>query len=201
MANTQIQFNLIASASSVAPVLVDRPGLDSPVSPASRQAPDSVNLPTSGTYTLTVSTTQAATNAYSFQLEQTTVTSLTLGTPTRARSPAAARRNSSPSQVASASALAIVLTDANANDENEVYVSLGTAPTRDRYQYRYTSTGASQTLALAAQPGTYYILVYNNLVTLPRQQLSRCSCRLESFVLTGLTPDEVGNTQADHACS
>ncbi len=76
-----------------------------------------------------------------------------------------------------------------------MYVSLGTAPTRDTYQYRYTSTGADQTLALAAQPGTYYILVYNNLVNSPGSTYT-LHVQGGPFALTGLTPGQVGNGKA-----
>ncbi len=55
--------------------------------------------------------------------------------------------------------------------------------------------GGQPDLALAAQPGTYYILVYNNLVNSPGSSYSLL-VQAGPFVLTGLTPGEVGNSQA-----
>src|SRR5208337_2160459 len=89
----------------------------------------------------------------------------------------------------------VALTDANTSDQNEVYISLGSLPTRDSYQYRFASTGANQTLAVSAQPGTYDILVYNNLAASPGSNFTLL-VQGSPFVVTGLTPGKVGNTQA-----
>ncbi len=135
------------------------------------------------------------TGAYAFSLEETTQTNLTLGTPYQGTLAGSGQAQLFIVTLANPGALAVELTDTNANDENEVYVSLGTAPTRDTFQYRYTSTGADQTLALAAQPGTYYILVYNNLVTSPGSNYTFL-VQGGPFVLTGSTPGKVGDSQA-----
>jgi hypothetical protein len=100
-------------------------------------------------------------------LEETTQTALTLGKPYQGTLAGDGQAQLFVVTIANATALAVDLTDANSSDENEIYVSIGVAPTRDSYQYRYTSTGADQSLALAAQPGTYYVLVYNNLLGAP----------------------------------
>ena len=195
VANTQVQFNLISTTSSALRFSLTGPGGFTVFGDLSSSS-GLVNLPASGTYILAVSATQTATNAYSFQLQETTVTNLTLGTSYQGTLVGSGQAQLFTVQVASAGDLGIVLSDANANDENEVYLSFRTAPTRNTYEYRYPSTGASQVLALAAQPGTYYILVYNNLVTSPGSSYSLVASA-GAFVLAGLTTKEVANTQDD----
>ncbi len=97
--------------------------------------------------------------------------------------------------VTSPTVLDVALTDADTSDQNEVYISPGSVPTRDAYQYRFTSTGASQALAVAAHPGTYDILVYDNLVNSPGSTYTLL-VQGSPFVATGLTPGQVGDGQS-----
>jgi hypothetical protein len=153
-----------------------------------------VNLPSSATYTLAVFATQAATNTYAFELEETSVTGLTLGTAYQGTLAGSGQAQLFTVQVTGATTLEIALSDAVASDENEVYVSLGSLPTRDNYDFRDSSAGANQALALAAHPGTYDILVYSNLVSSPGSGYSLIASA-RSFVLAGLTTTEIDNTQ------
>jgi len=193
VANTQIQFNLLASASpSLQFSLTGPDGFTGFTGLSSSSGP--VNLPISGSYTLTAYSVAGATRAYSFDLEQTSVTDLTLGIPYQGTLAGNGQAQLFVVTVTSPTVLGVALTDANTSDQNEVYISSGSVPTRDAYQYRFTTTGANQTLAVSAQPGTYDILVYNNLVATPGSSFTLL-VQGSPFVVTGLTPGKVGNGQ------
>ncbi len=192
-ANTQVQFELLAESASGLNFTLSGPSGFSGFTNLTGSSP-LVTLPTSGTYTLTAQGTGGTTGNFAFQLQQTEVTALTLNTSFQGILAGNGQAQLFTVTLTNSTALQVVLTDGNANDQNEVYVSLGSAPTRDSYQDRYTALGANQTVVLSAQPGTYYVLVYNNLVN-----NSGSSYTLEAegdpFILTGLTPGQVGSTQ------
>ena len=96
--------------------------------------------------------------------------------------------------LANPTALSIVVSDPNVQDQNELYVSAGIAPTRDTFQYSSSGPGANQTVALTAQAGTYYIMVYSNLVLSPGSQYS-VVVQATPFVWTGFTPGQVNSGQ------
>jgi RHS repeat-associated protein len=154
-----------------------------------------ITLPKSGKYVLTVHAIQGQTGAYAFRLNETTQTALTVGSPYQGMLAGSGQAQLFTVTLSQPAALGIVLTDGNTNDQNELYVSLGSAPTRNSYQYRSSVTGANQTVALAGQPGTYYILVYNNLVTSPGSAYT-LQVQGNPFDLTGLTPSQIGNGEA-----
>ena len=194
VANEQVQFNLVNSSSSAIEFDLTGPNGYSAFTNLTAGS-GLITLPTSGNYILTAHLAVGQPGAYAFSLNETTRTALTLGTPYQGTLAGSGQAQLFTVTIASTSALGVVLTDANADDENEVYVSLGTAPTRDSYQHRYTSTAADQTLVLAAQPGTYYILVYDDLVNTPGNSYTLLA-QGTPFTVTGLTPGLVGNGQA-----
>ena len=194
MANEQVQFQFLnASSPAVQFDLTGPSGFTGGFSDKNGSS-GLITLNQSGTYVVTAHMTGFQTGAYAFQLNETSQTPLTLGKQYQGTLAASGQAQLFTVTLTNPGALSVVLTDGNASDENEVYVSLGTAPTRDTYQYRFTGTGANQTLALSAQPGTYYILVYNNLVNTPGSNYTLLA-QGDPFVLTGVTPGKIGTGQ------
>ena len=74
-ANQQVQFNLINTAGPGFQFDLTGPNGYTAFSGASSSS-NLINLPTSGTYTLTVHATQPTSGAYSFEMQQTSVTRL-----------------------------------------------------------------------------------------------------------------------------
>ena len=98
-----------------------------------------------------------------FELEQTSVTNLTLGTP---YSWHAGRKRPGPTlrgERACAEALLVTLKDSTSTDINQVYAKLGSPPTPGDYTYEFADGVAAnqQLLVPSAAPGTWYILVYS----------------------------------------
>ena len=97
--------------------------------------------------------------------------------------------------LANPAALGIVLTDGNTQRRKRGLCLPRHRPDTRQLPVPLHGHGADQTLALDGQPGTYYILVYNNLVTTPGSAYTLL-VQGGAFVVTGLTPGEVGNGQA-----
>jgi RHS repeat-associated protein len=197
VANEQISFSLLASSN---------PGIRFDLTGPNNYTAFSgltgslglLTLPAAGNYVLTAHWAQpiaGETGSYAFRVDETTQTPLTLGTPYKGALAGDGQAQLFVLTLATTTALNVSLTDANASDENEVYVSFGSPPSRDSYQYRNSATGANQTLALAGRAGTYFILVYNNLVTSPGATYTLL-VQGSAFALTGLTPSQIGNTEA-----
>jgi hypothetical protein len=186
-AGEQIQFRLLAAAD--ADIKFDLTGPNGYTAfSGSTTSSNLITLPTAGIYSVIVHTVGFA-GGYAFQVEQTSVTPLTLGTPYHGTLAASGQAQLF-TFTASGYETVVTLTDANEQDHNEVYVKYGSAPTRDSYTYRFTHTSAAdQRVSFAAPSGTYYILVYNDLVT------TSGSFTLEAqsapFIVTGITPGHV----------
>lgn len=123
-ANTQIQFDLIASASSSTQFSLSGPNGFTGFTGLTTSS-GLVTLPTSGTYTLTVSTGGAGNGAYAFQLVQTSQTNLTLGTPYQATLAGSGQAELFVVNVPSIEPLLVNLADSNSADQNEVYLKYG----------------------------------------------------------------------------
>jgi hypothetical protein len=190
VANQLVQFDLLNVANSNIEFDLRGPNGYTAFSGATGSSGD-INLPTAGSYTLTVHTTGQP-GAYAFEFMQPSVTDLTLNVPDQIPLVGSGQAQLFEVTVGAANPLEINLTDANQHDHNEVYVSYGTAPTRDTYDYRFTGgAAADQTVALTAKPGIYYILVYNNLVTSPGSYTIEADSA--PFLLSGMTPAKIGN--------
>ena len=145
-------------------------------------------LPTSGNYVLTVHTTGRA-GGYGFELEQTSQINLPLNTPYAIPLAGNGQSQLYDVTIGANNPLELKLTDTNAMDQNEVYVSYGKLPTRNSYDDKFTGgPAADQTVVLMAQPGTYYVLVYNSVV----KAAGSYSIEADSdpFLLNGVTPGD-----------
>ena len=193
-ANESVQFNLTASSSSAIEFSLTGPNGYTAFTNQTGSS-GAINLPTAGTYTLTAHLASDQPGSYAFNMAVSSVTALTPGTPFQGTLAGDGQEQLFTVTLASPAALSIVLSDADAQDENELYVSSGSAPTRDTFQFSASGPGADQTLALAAQAGTYYILVYSGLVTSPGSQYT-LEVQAPPFVWTGFTPGKIGSTTA-----
>jgi RHS repeat-associated protein len=194
VAGQQLQFVLLnAGSSNMVFTLTGPNGYSAFINANSSSQP--FDLPDTGSYVLTVNTVGSASSyAYAFQITQSTTTPLTLGTPYQGTLSGNAQAQLFALTVSSPTLVSLLLTDAQAGDQNEVYVSLGSAPTRDTYQFRYSTLGANQTVSFAAVTGTYYILVYNNLVVSPGSSYT-LEAENPSFKLLSGGPSQIGNYQ------
>src|SRR5208337_2231353 len=194
LSNTQIQFDLIASASPALQFSLTGPegftGFTGLTTSSSL-----VTLPTSGTYTLTVSTGGAGNGAYAFQLQQTTQTNLTLGTPYQGTLTGSGQAELFVVNVPTIEPLVATLQDLNASDQNELYLKYGSPPTRSDYDYRYSNLAAAdqQVVAPSAAPGTWYILLYGASVS---SASSYTLTATAGSFLFGVSPSH-GGTSAD----
>lgn len=195
-ANTQVQFNLL-NRSSVAPVF----GLTGPngytAFAGATSSSGLVTLPTSGTYTLAVSAVGDGTGSYAFQLEQTSQTGLTLGTPYNGMFVGSGKAQLFKVAVPQAQQFLVSLQDSASADHVELYVKFDAAPTRADFQFQSsTASSTSQhVLVPMAAPGTWYILVYAESVATPPQSFT-LTAAVSPVVLSGVSPDHLGNGAA-----
>ncbi|HEY4233761.1 MAG TPA: RHS repeat-associated core domain-containing protein, partial [Lacipirellulaceae bacterium] len=190
-ANTQVQFNLLAASATGLSFKLTGPNGFVGFTNLNGNSP-LVTLPTAGTYTLTALGTGGATGSFAFEMAQTSLTPLTLGVPYQAALAGSGQAQLYQITVNTAGPLELSVTDPNSQDQNEIYVSYQQAPTRDTYDDRFTgSPGPNHTVVLSAQPGTYDILVYNNLA----QSAGNYTIEAQSapFILNSVAPQKIGN--------
>ncbi len=191
VANTQVQLKRLAASANGINFTLTGPGGFTGFSGLTTDS-GLITLPTSGTYVVNVQGSGGTQGNYAFEIAQTNLTPLTLGTPYVSPLAASGQAQLFQVTVSAANPLQISVTDANALDQNEVYVSRDKPPTRDSYDYRFTgSSGNNHTIVLTAAPGTYDILVYNNLVKAPGT--FTILAQSAPFLLSGMTPAKVGN--------
>jgi RHS repeat-associated protein len=122
-----------------------------------------ISLPSAGTYQVTVRGTNNRTGAYAFQLADSTIKALALGTPLTEAIAGTGQSHLFQLTITQPGQVRIALQDGNAADENELYVDYGAVPTRAKYHpWSYTGSSADKERTIpTAAPGTYFILVYN----------------------------------------
>ena len=155
---------------------------------------DLINLPVSGTYTLTVKGTGVAhgTN-YTFRLQETPQIVLTPGGSYTGHFVSSGQAQLFIVQLPSAKPMLLTLRNSGQGNCNELYARLGSPPTRGRYDYRFSNlASASQQIMLPmASAGTWYVLVYGESVVTPSDYT------LEVFAsdvfVTQVTPNRHGD--------
>ncbi len=191
-ANTEVQFHLLAAANPS--IQFDLAGPNGWVGFAGlTTSSDPIALPSSGNYVLTVGTVAQA-GAYAFELEQLTVTSLTLGSAFTGALAGSMQGQLFEVTLPEISPLLVALDDSSSADQNELYLKLGSPPTRSDYQFRYSNLAAAdqQILVPSAAPGQWYALVYSDSVPSPSTYTLTAST--SSIFLTGLTPSSSSTT-------
>ena len=149
-----------------------------------------VTLPSSGTYVLTVEGNGGQGGAYAFELQQTSVNTLTLGMPYHGTLAGSGQAQLFSVDVPATQALLVTLEDSSPADVNQIYAKLGSPPTQSNYGYAF-SDGVSanqQLLVPSAAPGTWYILVYS--VSVPAASAFTLSASGEPVTLTTIAPTE-----------
>lgn len=127
-------------------------------------------LSETGTYTLIARNTEIATSsAYTFELEETSVTDLTANSTFNGSLEASGQAQLFRVNVTDATPARISLDDLGLGNSVEVYVKLGSAPTRGDYDYRFDqlASGDQTILIPTAAPGDWYILIFAETVNDP----------------------------------
>ncbi|MCW5631782.1 MAG: tandem-95 repeat protein [Rubrivivax sp.] len=188
-AGTQIRFDLINRQSEdIVFDLTGPPGFSGFVNLGTDSG--FINLPSSGTYTLTAHGSGArGTGAYAFQIVQSEVTSLTLGAPYNGQFVGSGQSQLFVVDLPAAAPLELVLDDAASDNVNEVYLRFGAPPTRGEFDYRFDTSAAADQRGLApmAYAGQWYVLVYSN--TTRTDSTFTLTANSAGVVLDGVTPN------------
>ncbi len=149
-----------------------------------------ITLPSTGSYVLTAHGNGAAGGSYAFELDQTSVTNLTLGTPYSGTLAGSGQAQLFAVNVSSTQALFVTLKDGTASDVNQLYAKLGSPPTQANFGYSSSDgvTASPQLLVPSAAPGTWYILVYS--VSVPSAGTFTLSATGGPITLTTVAPDQ-----------
>jgi RHS repeat-associated protein len=192
LAGEQVQFHLINSTSTGIVYSLTGPNNFAAFSNASGDSP-LINLPSSGTYTLSASGVNGATGHYAFAVNPTTQTDLPLGGLVNGTLAGSGQAELFTIAVPAVQTLITSLTDPASNDSNELYLRFGSPPTRETFDYRYTTANsANQTITIPnAAIGTWYVLVYGNYVPVASTfSLSAGGVQLQ---LNDVLPKAIGN--------
>jgi RHS repeat-associated protein len=151
---------------------------------------DPVLLPATGSYTLQASGLGTAFNIdYAFIMVPTPQTNLALGATYTGQFAGNGQSQLFTITVTNPGPLLVSLVNAGANNVAELYLKLGSPPTRSSFELQSaTPNSASQQILLQhAAPGTYYVLVYGNVVATPGSFTLQAS--ITSLFLTSVTPN------------
>ncbi|MGH7136287.1 MAG: pre-peptidase C-terminal domain-containing protein, partial [Pirellulales bacterium] len=198
VANQQIKFDLINSTTSAIQFDLTGPNGYSAFSGITTSS-SLITLPASGAYVLSAHWALPVPGyaAYAFQLRETSVSSLTLGTVYDG----ALAAGDGQAQLFTVTVpqggnpLLINLAESSSTDQDEIYASLGSPPTLSDYQHRYSqlASASQQILVPAAASGTWYILLYGNYV--PASSNFTLTAATRQIVLSSSTPSRYGTSQ------
>ena len=195
-AGTQIRFNLLNVSSPG--VAFDLTGPTNWVGFSNLAASSElINLPASGGYRLTAHGTGGAYDiAYAFQIVQTTVTDVPLGTPYKGTLAGSGDAQLFRITTSIGQPLLIQFTDASSGHRNELYAKFGSPPTRSDYGYRFSGASSQneQILIPSASAGTWYVLVYGDYV--PDSGPFTMTAVSAPCFATGVTPGRIGNSSS-----
>jgi YD repeat-containing protein len=194
-AKTQIAFNLIASATPALQFSLTGPNGFTGFTNVSSGS-GLLTLPMTGTYVLTANSSLGGSGAYSFSINPTTQTDLTLGTAYQGSLVGNVQAELFQIAVPQSQGLLLVLKDLSSADQNELYLKFGSLPTRSDYQYRFSNPASAnqQILVPVAAAGNWYALLYTDSV--PSPSTYTILATTSQIFLTGSTPIHSG-TSAD----
>ncbi len=185
-AGEQVELNVISTSSGAVAFDLTGPG---GYTAFTNQESDSgpITLPSSGNYILSAQGTGGQRGSYAFELEQTSVTNLTLGTPYNGSLAGSGQAQLFEVSLPATQALVVTLQDSSA-DVNQLYASLGSPPTLGNYGYSSSNgvTASPQLLVPSAAPGDWYILVYS--VSVPAASTFTLSAAGVPITLTTVAP-------------
>ncbi len=185
-ASEQVQLSVISTSSdAVAFDLTGPGGYTAFTNEESDSGP--ITLPSSGNYVLTAQGTGGEGGGYAFELEQTSVTDLTLGTPYRGSLAGSGQAQVFEVSLPATQALVVTLQDSS-DDVNQLYASLGSPPTPGDFQYSSVNgaTSSPQLLVPSAAPGDWYLLVYS--VSVPSASTFTLTAAGVPITLTTVAP-------------
>jgi RHS repeat-associated protein len=192
-ANQQIRFNLLATA--MQGFLFDLTGPNGYTAfSGATSSSNVINLPTSGTYTLTLHATHPTVGAYAFDMLYTSLTPLTSGVPYHGVFAGSGQARLFTIATPQDRELLIALKGNNFGDHVEMYAKFGAPPTRADYQYQSAIPNSlSQTITVPkAAPGTWYIVVNaEGVAGLPDNYT--LTATVASVGLTAVIPDHHGS--------
>ncbi len=125
-----------------------------------------INLPATGAYTLTVSPAGGQPGSYALRIDETTRTTLTLGSTYQGTLAGTGQVQVFQINVPMTQDLLVSLVDSTPADINDLYLRFGSPPTPGDYQYHGSSSapGGLRILVPSAYAGTWYALVYSDSV-------------------------------------
>ena len=190
-ANTQVQFDLLAESASGLSFSLTGPNGFTGFSNITGSS-SLLTLPSSGTYTLTAQGTGGTIGNFAFEMAQTTVTPLTLGSPYSGTFAGSGAPQLFTVNLSSAAPMILDLKDPTTADHVELYAQRGTAPTREEYAYAANGSGSSQNVIIpSADAGTWYILAYAESVVSPPQSFT-IEAHATPVLVTSVTPVQYG---------
>ena len=194
VANQQIRFDLRAVSGSGLVFTLTGPNGDIFTDLTNDSA--LITLTDSGNYSLNVHGTGEKTGSYTFRLDETSQTNLALGASVNGTLVGNGHAQLYRIDVPLGQPLRLTLDDGSTVDQNNLYVKYGTPPTRADFDYRsYGAPGPDQQVIVPlATPGTWYALVYGDLV--PTQSNYTLSAEGANLLVQSVTPDHHGNSAA-----
>jgi RHS repeat-associated protein len=192
-AGQQVQFNLIGTTSSSLAFTLTGPGGYTAFSDLTTSSP-LINLPASGNYTLSAYGQNGVVGSYSFQINQTTVTALPLGTIYHGTLSGPGEPQLFKVTVTNAGPLTVSFADASTTNLEDIYIGQGTPPTRETFNYASTQSHAAQSVLVPfAAPGTWYVLVYSDWLAAATTFTLQAASNV--VVLESLTPGSYSANQ------
>jgi RHS repeat-associated protein len=152
-----------------------------------------VTLPASGNYLLTAHNTGGAYGmSYAFGLQQTAQASLAPGNDYLGQFISSGQAQLLVLTVTNHNPLLLTLTNSGAHNIAELYVKLGSPPTRADFDYASVvpHSASQQILIQSPVPGTYYVLVFGDLIVTPGE--FTLSARSFPLLLSALAPTSYG---------
>jgi RHS repeat-associated protein len=194
VAGQQVQLHVIGNSSSAIQFELTGPGNYIAFQNLTSDS-GLIDLPASGNYTVTVSGINGATGNYSFQLNQTNVTPLALGSTYNGTWAGQGQAQLFSVQVTGNNPLSVVLSDLATADHTELYARFGAAPTRATYDYGQNGAGSSQSILVPnATAGTWYILVYGESIAAVPQNYTLQATAPEVALASSSTSESGANT-------
>ncbi len=191
-AGTQVQFNLEGISTTGVEFTLTGPAGYVAFSDSTASS-GLINLPNSGTYTLTVQATGDTVASYSFEMAQTTVTPLALASAYNGTFVDSGQAQLFAVQMAITEPLTISLVDPSLSDQTELYARFGSAPTRADFDYGQSSSGSSHSITVPdADAGAWYVLVYAASVSAAPSPFS-IAATSSPLLVTSVTPNHSAN--------
>ena len=164
-AGQQVKFHLVGRSSSGVAFKLTGPGGYIGFQDLTGDS-ELINLPSTGSYTLSAYGLDGSIGSYSFVMNLSSVTPLVLGTPYAGTWAGSGQAQLFSIAVSVANPLSVVLSDPAATGHTELYARFRAPPTRQTYDYAANGSGSNHSLLVpSATAGTWYVLVYGESIS------------------------------------